>query len=115
MIDMDAEAVEDITRRINPQRGIKNELDRVLGNNESLQKSDSWDGVTRKQEASIRDRITTDDTKETLKFKKNDKTFIRVDEDNYKRVTSKEDVLVNKRTGKVFLRDKDGKIREVIK
>lgn len=112
---MDADAQEEIVKRINPQRGIESELNRVLGNNEALSKSDSWDSATRRQKSAIRDRITANDTKESLKFQKNGKTFVRVDQNNYKRVTSNDDVLVNERTGQVFLRDSSGKVKEVIK
>lgn len=112
---MDEDAKEEIVKDINPQRGIESELNRVLGNNESLSKSDSWHGATSEQKAEIRDRITANTTDEGLKFQKNGKTFIRVDKDNYKRVTSKEDVYVNEETNTVWLRDSQGQFKKVVK
>lgn len=112
---MDENAKEAIVKDINPQRGIDSEIDRVLSKNESLQKSDSWTEATPKQKAAIRDRMTADTTDKGLKFEKNNKTYIRVDKDNYKRVTRKEDVYVDKKTDTVWLRDSKGKFRKVIK
>lgn len=112
---MDEDAKEEIVEEINPQRGIESELDRVLSKNDSLQKSDSWDSPTRQQKAEIRDRITADDSREGLKYRKNDKTYIRVDKDNYRRVAREEDVYVDKKTDTVWLRDSSGKFKKVVK
>lgn len=112
---MDAEALEDITERINPQRGLKSEINRVLSKNKSLRESDSWDKPSRSQQASIRKRLTANKTHKGLKYKENNKTFIRVDKNNYKRVTSQKDVYVDKESSTVWIRDDKGQFKEVVR
>lgn len=111
---MDEQAIEEITKRINPERGFQSEVNRVLRKNDSLKKSGSWNSATPAQKRALRDRITVDESKETSKFQRNDKTYIRVDENNFKRVTSEDDVLVTD-DGRVFLRDSKGQAKEMVK
>lgn len=112
---MDENAKESIITEINPQRGIKQELNRVLSKNKSLANSQTWNGATKKQQASIRGRMSSTTTKKGLTFQRNGKTFIRVDKDNYRRVTQDKDVYKSERTDNIYLRDSKGRFKEVIK
>lgn len=111
---MDEQAQEEIIKRVNPKRGFESEVDRVLSQNKSLSKSDSWDGPTDEQFRELRNRISTDETTDAAKFKRNNKTYIRVGEDNYKKATRNDDVLVTDK-GRVFLRDEKGRAKELVK
>jgi len=112
---MDENAKESIISEINPERGVKQELNRVLSKNDSLANSTTWNGATKKQQATIRDRMTGETTKKGLTFQRNGKTFIRVDKDNYRRVTRNKDVYKSERTGNIYLRDSKGRFKEVLK
>ena len=112
---MDSNAKESIIEEINPQRGIESELDRVLNKNDSLRKSATWNGATNKQYSAIRNRMVADTSTDALKIKRNDKTFIRLDKDNYRRVTRDKDVYKSEKTDKVWIRDSNGRFKEVIK
>lgn len=112
---MNENAKESIVEDINPQRGVDSEINRVLNKNKSLRESDSWDGATEKQRAEIRDRMTSTTSKRGLKYEKDGKTYIRVSKDNYKRVTSKKDVYIDKETDTVWLRDSKGRFKKVVK
>lgn len=112
---MDSEAKDEIIKHINPQRGVKSELDRVLSNNESLREADSWQGTTEPQAQAIRQRMAVTSPDKGLKFDRNGRTYIRVSEDNFKRVTSKDDVYVDEESDRVWLRDSEGKFKELIK
>lgn len=114
VIIMDEEAKEEIIRRVNPQRGLKNELDRVMEGNEALSKSETWDEATDEQVSSIRSRVTSNKTRDSLKFSKNGKTYVRVDKDNYRRVLSKDDVTYTTEN-RVFIKDENGNLKEVIR
>ena len=115
VVIIDSNAKESIIEDINPQRGIESELNRVLNKNDSLRKSATWSGATNKQYSSIRNRMVADTTTDALKIKRNDKTFIRVDEDNYRRVTRDKDVYKSEKTDTVWIRDSKGRFKEVIK
>lgn len=104
---MDDEAKEEIIKHMNPQRGFESELNRVLKNNDSLSKSPTWTEPTPDQFKSIRSRMTVERDKKGVKFQKRNKTYIRVDENNYKRVTREEDVFKTP-DGRVYLRNERG-------
>lgn len=111
---MDAEAEEEIVRHMNPQRGFESEINRVLGKNDSLSSSDSWNGATPQQKRALRSRMTSTTDFEGVKFQRNGKTYIRVDRDNYKRVTTESDVYVDEKNDRVWLRDEKGRFKEIV-
>lgn len=110
---MDEDAIEEIVKRVNPENGLRTEINSILNQNESLQKSETWNGVTDDQYKAIRSRVTATGSDKGVKFEKNGKTYIRVGEDNYRRVTKDKDVYKDKH-GNVWLRDEKGRFSEVI-
>lgn len=109
---MDEKAVDEIVKRINPQRGLDHEINRVLKNNDSLNKSATWTEPTNKQKKEILSRVTSDERIKGLKFDKRGKQYIRVDENNYRRVLPKDDVYTD-RSGNVYVQDSEG-FRKVV-
>ncbi len=89
------EAKEEIIKDIDPENGLRNEVNQALKRNDSLSESSTWNGVTDDQYQEIRERITSSSTNEGLTFKRNGKTYVNVGQDNYKQVTSKNDVYVD--------------------
>lgn len=110
---MDEDAIEDVAKRVNPENGLRNEINSVLSQNESLQKSETWNGVTDAQYKAIRSRVTATGSDKGVTFKRNGKTYIRVGKDNYRRVTQDKDVYEDE-SGNVWLRDEKGRFKEVI-
>lgn len=110
---MDDDAKDRIIEDINPARGFRSELKRVF-NKSAAGDEDKTYSPSKKQVQAIRSRITTHDNYKSSKFKLHGHQYIRVDENNYKRVTEEEDVLKT-RDGDVFIRDESGRAHKRIK
>jgi len=105
---MDQDAKDRVIEDINLSRGFEKEIRRVFI------EENNQDMVSRKQEQAIRSRMTTGEAKTGDKFEKNGRTFIKVHKDNYKRVTSNNDVYVTD-SGTIFLRTPSGRFKKAIK
>lgn len=110
---MDEDAIEEIAQRVEPEKGLRTEINSILNENESLRKSETWNGVTDAQYKAVRSRVTATGSKEGAKFKKNGKTYIKVGKNNYRRVTKDKDVYKDDH-GNVWLRDESGRFKETI-
>lgn len=110
---MDEDTKDRIIDDMNPARGFRSELKRVINKSAEGDDSKSYE-PSEKQARAIRSRITTHDNYKSYKFELHGHTYIRVDEDNYKRVTEEEDVLKT-RDGDVFIRDEKGQAHKRIK
>lgn len=110
---MDADTKDRIIEDMNPARGFRSELKRVINKSAEGEKDKQYN-PSKKQIASIRSRITTHDNYKSYKFELHGNTYIRVDENNYKQVTESEDVLKTD-SGDVFIRDENGQAHKRIK
>lgn len=105
---MDQDAKDRIIRDMDVEsKGFESELERVLieDNNQA--------SISKKQKQAIRSRMTTSKSREGGKIERYGKTYINVREDEYRRVTSKEDVYRD-RFGNVWLRDENGRFKKRI-
>lgn len=105
---MDDDAKDRIIEDINLSRGFENELKRVFVN------ENDQDNVSKNQERAIRDRMTASASREGGKIERYGKTYINVKEDEYRRVTSNDDVYEDD-YGNVWLRDSEGKFKKKIR
>lgn len=114
---MDDEVIDRFIDDIDPSKGFNEEVDRLFRQAQkhgAVDVGDSPRGASNRQKAAIRGRITGDERYKGDKINKGGRRYIRIDENNYKRVTRKKDIYEAK-DGTVFLRDESGRFQEAHK
>lgn len=109
---MDDDTKNRIINDINPARGFRSELERVINESSMGDKNKDYE-ASENQVRAIRDRMTTHDNYKSYKFELHGNTYIRLDDDNYKQVTEKDDVLRTS-DGNVFIRNAEGQAHKKI-
>ena len=101
---------ERISSEIDPDKGIKNELEREFKDSDSQPRREQIK-ITRDYWASERGRDT--DAERTT-FKAKGKTYVKTGENKFQSVDERDDVMYNDRTGTLFLLDENGDIKSSI-